>query len=309
VDISAVVVSFDSEKFLEQGIPSLLGQSVPFRRVIIVDNASRDGSRAVIGRFGGVEPLFLPENVGYAAAANRGIAMTVSGLVLVANADVQLHPDFNRQVLEFFTAHPQAGMLSPLLLRFDRRTIDSAGQGRSLGLHPVERGYGRPAARTALAEGEVFSVCGAATVFSRTALERLQVGDEYYDEDFFMFWEDFDIGWRANLLGVKVFFTPKAVAYHFRGATLPRSRWSRVSLALARPAALRYHLVKNRYLTLIKNFRLGRDGWALPFALARDLLWVGALTMRSPQIIIALARSGAVFRRAWEKRGIVKDHE
>lgn len=309
MDISAVVVSFNSEKFLKQNIVSLLKQTVPFNQVIVVDNASDDGSRSVIGSFNGLEAVFLKDNVGYAAAANHGIAKAVSDLLLVANADIHLDPDFNRHVLEFFAAHPQAGMLSPLILRFNRETIDSAGQGRSLALYPFEWGYGRPAARSTFVEREVFSVCGAATVFSRPALERLKVGDEFYDEDFFMFWEDFDIGWRANLMGLKVFFTPKAIAYHFRGGTLNRTWWSRISLALARPASLRYHLVKNRYLTLIKNFRLARDGWALPFVFARDLLWVGALTIRSPKIIIALVRSRAVFKRAWHKRGIMKNHE
>jgi len=137
VDISAVVVSFNSEKFLRQNIASLLQQTVPFRRVIVVDNASGDGSRAVIGSFSGLEPLYLQDNIGYAAAANRGIAKAGSDLVLVANADIHLDPDFNRHVLEFFAAHPQAGMLSPLILRFDRETIDSAGQGRSLALYPL----------------------------------------------------------------------------------------------------------------------------------------------------------------------------
>ena len=74
----------------------------------------------------------------------------------------------------------------------------------------------------ALAERQVFSVCGAATVFSRPALEKLQIGGEYYDEDFFMFWEDFDIGWRAGLLGLQACFAPTAIAYHFRSATLTR---------------------------------------------------------------------------------------
>ena len=93
-------------------------------------------------------------------------------------------------------------------------------------------------------------------MFSRPALEKLKIDGEYYDEDFFMFWEDFDIGWRASLLGLKVFFVPGAVAYHFRSGTLAGTGWARFSLALARPAPLRFHLVKNRYLTLIKNFRL-----------------------------------------------------
>jgi len=309
VDISAVVVSFNSESFLGRNLDSLFRQTVPFRSVVVVDNDSRDGTRAVLASHSALETLLLPENIGYAAAANRGIRATASELVLVANADVFLDTDFNRRALEFFADHPQAGLLSPLLLRFDRETVDSAGQERSLALYPRERGYGRPLARTPLASGEIFSVCGAATVFSRPALERLRIGDEYYDEDFFMFWEDFDLGWRANLLGVKVFFTPRAIAYHFRSATLPRTAWSRFSLAAARPAHLRFHLVKNRYLTLVKNFRWRTSWAALPFVVLKDLLWVGALTFRSPKIIIALARSRELFAKAWKKRKMIHDHE
>lgn len=309
MDISAVVVSFNSERFLERNFRSLFGQTVAFKRVIVVDNASRDGSRDVMASFPGLEKVLLPDNIGYAAAANLGIGRSDSGLVLVANADIFLDPGFNRRVLDFFASRPQAGLLSPLILRFDGQTVDSAGQDCSWALYPRERGYARPRASVALEEREVFSVCGAATVFSRTALEKLKIGNEYYDEDFFMFWEDFDIGWRANLLGLKAFFVPDAVAYHFRSGTLARGGWSRFSLALARPAPLRFHLVKNRYLTLIKNFRLARFWWALPFVVARDLLWAGALTIRSPKIIIALARSAALFRRAREKRKWIKDHE
>jgi GT2 family glycosyltransferase len=309
VDISAVVVSFNSERFLKQNFDSLFGQTSAFKKVIVVDNASRDGSRAVIESFPELDKILLPENIGYAAAANLGIDRLGSDLVLVANADIFLNPDFNRRVLEFFATRPQTGLLSPLILRFDGKTIDSAGQACSWALYPREIGYNRRAGRTPFAEREVFSVCGAATVFSKQALEKLKIGAEYYDEDFFMFWEDFDIGWRANLLGVNVFFAPQAVAYHFRSATLARTGWSRFSLALARPSPLRFHLVKNRYLTLIKNFRLGRSWWRLPFVFIKDLLWVGALTIRSPKIIIALAHSGNIFKRAWNKRKIIKDHE
>jgi GT2 family glycosyltransferase len=124
-----------------------------------------------------------------------------------------------------------------------------------------------------------------------------------------MFWEDFDIGWRARLLGLKTFFSPGPVVYHFRSATLKKTWWSRFSLALARPAPLRFHLVKNRYLTLIKNFRFAQFWWAIPFIVGKDMLWIGALTIRSPKIIIALAGSLDVFKRAWKKRGMIKNHE
>ena len=223
MNISAVVVSFNSERFLKQNFESLFRQTVAFKQVIVVDNASSDDSLAVMDMFPMLKKTVLPVNVGYAAAANLGIRQADSDLVLVANSDIFLASDFNQRVLEFFSGHPQAGLLSPLILRFDRETIDSAGQICSRALYPREAGFNQRLARTCFGEREVFSVCGAATVFSRNALEKLKIDNEYYDEDFFMFWEDFDIGWRAKLLGLKTFFSPGAVVYHFRSATLKKT--------------------------------------------------------------------------------------
>jgi GT2 family glycosyltransferase len=309
VDISAVVVSYNAEKFLRQNFISLFQQSIAFKQVVVVDNGSCDGSIEIIDAFPWLEKIKSAANIGYAAAANLGIRRVDSDLVLVANADIHLASDFNQQVLQFYSKHPQTSLLSPLILRFDGETIDSAGQLFSLALHPREIGYNKKFSKLHLQEREVFSVCGAATVFSKDALEKLRVGDEYYDEDFFMFWEDFDIGWRANLLGMKILFSPQVVVYHFRSGTLKKNWLSRVSLALARPASLRFHLLKNRYLTLIKNFRFSQFWWTLPFIIGKDLLWVGTLTIRSPKIIIALARSKDIFKRAFKKRKMLKNHE
>jgi GT2 family glycosyltransferase len=309
VDISAVVVSFNSQRFLKRNLDSLFRQTTPFTQIIVVDNGSSDGSASVLASFPGLETIFNDANRGYAAAANQGIRRARAELVLVANADIYLADEFNREILRFIACHPRASLVSPLILRFDRSTVDSAGQAYSLSLHPREIGFAQPLSGKFLRERELFSVCGAATVFSRTALEKLKVDDEYYDEDFFMFWEDFDLGWRANQLGLKAFLAPRALAYHYRSGTLEPTRASRFSLALARPAALRLHLIKNRYLTLIKNFRLSRYWWALPFIFVKDLLWVGALTIGAPKIIIALARSRASFARAFAKRSQLKKHE
>lgn len=309
MDICAVVVSYNSEKFLEQNLDSLFRQTIAFKQVIVVDNCSSDQSAAVIAAFPGSEKISSTANIGYAAAANLGINRANADLVLVANADIYLADDFNQRVLHFFAEHPQTSLLSPLILRFDRQTIDSAGQTFSPALYPREIGFNRKLAKTCLNEREVFSVCGAATVFSRKALEKLKIGTEYYDEDFFMFWEDFDMGWRANLFGLKTFFTPQAVAYHFRSGTLKKTWVARLSLSLARPAELRYHLLKNRYLTLIKNFRLARFWWTLPFIVVKDILWVCALTIAAPKIIIALAGSRDTFKRAFKKRRQILGHE
>ena len=102
MDISAVVVSFNSGKFLEQNFRSLFGQTIAFKQVIVVDNGSSDGSPAIMAAFPGLETILLDANIGYAAAANLGIGRADSDLVLVANADIFLADDFNRRVLEFF---------------------------------------------------------------------------------------------------------------------------------------------------------------------------------------------------------------
>ena len=106
MNISAVVVSFNSEKFLKQNFDSLFRQTVAFKEVIAVDNASSDDSQAVMDMFPMLKKTVLPVNVGYAAAANFGIRQTDSDLVLVANSDIFLAGDFNQRVLEFFCESP-----------------------------------------------------------------------------------------------------------------------------------------------------------------------------------------------------------
>lgn len=316
MDISVVVISYNSEKFLEKNLTSLIGQTIPFKEIVVVDNHSSDNSVKIIESYEKdcpfLQKVALAYNSGYAKGANIGICRTHSHLVLVANADTILDDKFNAVVINKFVGDPELSLLSPLIMRFDNRTVDSAGQMYSKSLHPREIGFNQSLPRVNSDEKFVFSVCGAATVFRRSALETLKLDNDYYDEDFFIFWEDFDMGWRAQLLGMKVLFFPNARVCHFRSATLEENFWSclsRVSLALARPAFIKYHLVKNRYLTLIKNFRFKRFYWAIPFIIVKDIFWVGLLTIFSPKIIIGLVKSRKLFKNALAKRKMLKDKE
>ena len=312
MNISVVIVSYNSEKFLEKNLDSLLHQTVKFKQIVVVDNHSADGSLKVIDAFKEkVKIIALDYNSGYSQAANIGIKNTDSHLLLVANSDIILDKNFNARVTEKFQEDQEIAMLSPLILRFDGKTVDSAGQACSPALYPAETGFNRNIddIDIEIREKPVFSVCGAATVFSRKALEQLKINDEYYDEDFFIFWEDFDMGWRANLLGLKVLFYPEAVVYHYRSGTLKRNFLSRFSLALARPAAIKYHLIKNRYLTLIKNFRCKQNYRSIPFIFFKDIIWVTLLTFSSPKIIIALMKSGKYIKPALKKRKEIRSRE
>ncbi len=307
--ISVVIVSYNSERFIKDNIESLLEQSDPFEKIIVVDNCSSDNSVEIIRRFNKISLLPLENNIGYSAALNRGIAESRSDLILLANSDIKLERNFNRIICDKFENDKELDIASPLILRFGGEIIDSAGQSSSASLYPIENGFGSAFIKDQFREEKVFSVCGAATIFRRSSLEKLKIEGEYYDESYFMFWEDFDIGWRANLFGLKIKLIPNAIVFHFRGGTLKMSFLTRFSMALSRPGHIKFHLVKNRYLTLIKNFRLRTNWHQIPMIALKDLIWVGMLTLSSPKIIIKLIGSGKLFRVALRRRKIIKNNE
>jgi len=313
MNISVAIISYNSEKFLHNNIRSLLEQSIPFKHIVIIDNFSSDNSRNIIESYqNSIEPILPDKNTGYAAAANTAIRHILTDreaeLIMVANSDIILDNNFNKNVIEKFEKEQDIGMMSPLILRFDKKTVDSAGQMCSRTLHPVEIGFNHSLEKVDITEKPVFSVCGAATIFTRKTLDILNMEGEYYDEDFFMFWEDFDIGWRANHLNIKTIFFPKAIVYHFRSGTMKKNFFSRFSLALARPPLIKYHLIKNRYLTIIKNFRLRQHVKFLPYAILKDFIWVSLLTLSSPKIIIPLMHSGKHIKHALKKRKLLAEH-
>ena len=307
--ISVVIVNYNSERFLRANIESLLSQTERFHQIIFVDNNSSDRSVEILRRFTDITLIDLRENTGYPAALNRGIRECDSDLILAANSDIRLDKNFVRAISAGFENSPELDIASPLILRFGGDFIDSAGQEPSFALYPVETGFGSVYHPDNVSGGKIFSVCGAATVFRKASLERLKVDEEYYDESYFMFWEDFDIGWRANLYGMNAWLLPEAVVHHYRGGTLKHSFITRFSMALGRPGDIKYHLVKNRYLTLLKNFRWPSDWYRLPVMFLKDLVWVGMLTLSSPKIIIRLLRSGGQFKTALKRRKIIKNNE
>jgi GT2 family glycosyltransferase len=309
LDISVVIINYNGDHFLHENLKSLVDQTIPFKQIIVVDNHSADKSLEILNEFNNVKTIELKYNSGYACGANIGISQCNADLILVANSDTYFERDFNAQVTKKCSEDPEIALLSPLILRFGGKQIDSAGQTYSLGLYPREIGYNQPLQKIEIKEGPVFSVCGAATIIKCSFLDRLKINNEVYDEDYFSFWEDFDLGWRASLLGLKTYFYPQAVAYHYRSGTLKKSFISRWSLSLARSPEIKFHLIKNRYLTLIKNFRWSQFWWTIPFVVIKDIIWVGALTLSSPKIIIKIMLSSKYLRRAFKKRKLIKQNE
>lgn len=298
--VDVVIVAWNAAAYLPACLTSLRSLERPPESVVVVDNASGDGTAALVReRFPEVRLLEPGANVGFCRGNNLGIAATDSPYVLVLNPDTRLEPRFLEEALPAFD-DPDVGIVAGKLLRFDGATLDSAGQELARSRQPRDRGYGRPDRGEFDRDEEVFGACGAAALYRRAMLAGIvDPGGQYFDESFFAFYEDLDLAWRARRLGWTAAYRHRAVGYHARGATArgPAGvrRWAAI---LGRPPEVRFHIVKNRYLTILRNDTAGDYLRNLPFILARDLATAGLLLLASPGVLARLWREREMFRAA-----------
>jgi GT2 family glycosyltransferase len=223
-ELSVVIVSFNSRADLERSLPSVVGAG---REVVVVDNASADGSAELVReRFPGVRVVELPENVGYGAACNEGLRATGRRFVLVLNPDAWPIGDALQRLLACASENATFGALAPQL-----HDLGGTPQPTSMGF-PTRWWTGRPAitsVRPSLSRhlprpgrGRRFLV-GAALLLRREAFE--QVGG--FDRSFFMFSEEVDLCWRLQEAGWRVGVCPGARFVHVGGAST-RREWPRM---------------------------------------------------------------------------------
>jgi len=302
--VAVVIVSWNSRDYLDRCLSSLRGLARPVQQIVVVDNASTDGTPGWLAeRFPEVELLARPANEGFCRANNLGIARTRAPFVLVLNPDTELEPAFLRQLLPAFD-DPDVGLACGKLLRLDRRTLDSAGQNLARSRQPLDRGYGKPDAGQYDVDQAVFGACAAAALYRRAMLDSIvDEGGQFFDETFFAFVEDLDLAWRARRLGWLAAYRFRAVGYHARGGTASGPRWKRrVAAMLGHSPEIRFHIVKNRYLTIMRNDSVAGYWANVPFIWARDLGTLALLLVTSPVVLLRLWRSRQVFAAARTKR-------
>lgn len=222
--VSVIVLSWNSLRFLEACLASVLAQTWPVVELIVVDNASEDGSASFVKeRFASATLVESPVNLGFCGGNNLGLTRAHGAYVLFLNADAILDPNYLEEALKPFAAEGRVGMVAGKVLRFDRLTLDTTGQLMSRSRRVKERGYDEHDRGQYEEPGEVFSVCGAVALYRRSVVDAVSLDGEFFDSDFFAFGEDFDAGWRAQRLGWSCRYQPSAVALHFRGGTQKES--------------------------------------------------------------------------------------
>ncbi|HCK69090.1 MAG TPA: hypothetical protein DHW17_07395, partial [Nitrospina sp.] len=216
--VSVVVPNWNGMRFVGMCLDSLAKLDFEDYEVIVVDNGSADGSREMIEeQYPDVKLLKLPDNMGFAIACNEGIKASNAEYIVLLNNDIEVTPDWLRELYEGMERHPECGMGTTKMMFLDQRDVFyntgdlfhswSAGGGRGQG----EKDLGQYET-----EEYVFGACAGAGIYRREFFN--QVG--LFDEDFFIFAEDVDLNMRGQLQGLKAVYLPKAKVFHIGTATV-----------------------------------------------------------------------------------------
>jgi GT2 family glycosyltransferase len=287
--VSIHIVTYNSAKDIEACLKSVMAQSYPVRQLILVDNASSDGTLERVNRLQleNVTVVANPTNTGFAAAHNQAIRLSTCDYHLVLNPDVTLHPDYLQVLMEAAEHLLEVGSLTGLLLsKSQLGIVDSAGLTITRSRRAFDRGQGEPVSGY-LTQREVFGVSGAAALYSRKMTESISMDGQFFDEAFFAYKEDVDVAWRAQWAGWKAYCVPGATATHERG-------WKKGGRA-ERPLFVRKHSFENRYRLMWKNDRVSRLLLHLPYLLSFELAQLGYLLLKERDLLPAYFR---LFRNA-----------
>jgi GT2 family glycosyltransferase len=241
--VSAIVVNYRRPDLLADCLEALevaLDGAGAGGELIVVDNASRDGSSEMVReRFPGARLIELAENLGFAGAVTRGLDVARGDWILLLNNDAVIASGGVRELLRVAAPDPDVGSVAARMCFADApEVINSAGIGIDrLGV-AYDRLLGEPVAASETQPIEVFGASGGAALYRREMLEA--VGG--FDVSYFFALEDVDLAWRARMAGWRCMYVPSARVEHRHGATGPHQSGFK-----------HYHVGLNRVRTLAKN--------------------------------------------------------
>lgn len=216
-EISVIIPNWNGRPYLETCLNSLEGQDFSGYEVIVVDNGSWDGSvEFVKRRFPKTGIIALEANRGFSRAVNEGIQRARGRYILLLNNDVEADPGLLRHLHGAITASRDADYYACRMMDFgNRELIDGIGDGFPRKGKAFRIGHGAKYGPSFNRRRRVFGACAGAAFYKRTLFEKVGL----FDEDFFAYHEDADWNFRANLMGYRCHYIPRAVVYHMGSST------------------------------------------------------------------------------------------
>ncbi|WP_296818475.1 glycosyltransferase family 2 protein [Brevundimonas sp.] len=286
-EVSVIVVTYESAPVLSRCLAQLRAQTFRDFEVILSDNGSTDGAAKAAAR---ADPsLILLENganLGFAEGNNRAARIAGGRWLALLNPDAFAEPDWLERLMAATRRHPEVKCFTSLQLAADDPAVlDGAGDTMTSTGLPYRMGWRKPRPDH-IAEGEVFSPCGAAMLIERETF--LELGG--FEARFFSYCEDVDLGYRLRLAGGRTRLVPDAVVHHVGSSTLG-----------ARSDFAVFHGFRNRIWCFARN----TPGLVLPFMavahLVATLLLLAGYVARG-QARPALRGVAAALPEVWRMR-------
>jgi GT2 family glycosyltransferase len=243
-DLDCVVVNRDGGEAFFSALSSLRAQAGVTVSILVVDNGSQNSERLRLARdFPEVRLVAFSRNLGFAGAANEGMARGRSPFVLLVNNDAVLSSNYAARLAARMALEERLAAVQGLVLTADGARVDTAGlswnrRGEAVPLHA-----GKNASEIPSEAFEVSGVSATATLYRRAALESVSPQGEVFDRSFFAYYEDVDLSLRLARAGWRFACEPSAVCRHEGSRTGKRT-----------PARRALWTARNRWRTLFRNF-------------------------------------------------------
>lgn len=300
--VSIIIVSYNSLKFLGECLSSVLKTEYDNFEVVLVDNASTDGSIDYVEKkFGHHHRLNIirnEENLGFAEGNNVGVGVAGGDFVVFLNPDTVVKSDWLGELLNVMENNPRIGICQSKLLSMNNPEIlDSAGDFIDYYGVMMRRGGDWKERDKGQYDsvGEIFSARGASMMTRRSVINEVGL----FDPAFFVTYEDIDFCWRARLRGYQVYFVPTSVVYH-------------VGEAFTSTSFKVFFTTRNRIITLIKNYELASLVRFLPHIIVVSIFTIAAELMIRNRPRLACNRLRGIlwvllnFGRVWKEHVKIK---
>lgn len=293
--VAVVIVNYNGGEMLDRCLSALYRQTHKPQRVILVDNHSDafSADRAE-NLYPGIEIIALAENTGFAAANNLAVSKLQDiDWIALLNPDAYAAPDWLEQLLAAAERHPEFAMFGSHMQSADNDTMDGTGDVYHVSGAVWRRDYGKSVAQGCRQDDEIFAPSAAAMLIKRDAFQ--QAGG--FEESFFCYMEDVDLGFRLRLMGQRSMHVANALVTHEGSGVV--GEYSNFHV---------YHGHRNLVWVYVRNM----PGWLLWRYLPQHLLY----NLASIVIFILRGKTGAVLRakrdalkgiaNAWKQRRVIQ---
>ena len=268
--VSVVILSYNSRRYIEKCLDSVLRQDYSNIEILILINGSDDGSAEMIkskySRIRKIKILDPGVNLWFSEGNNYVFAYAKGEYIMALNQDTVLRSNFVRLLVEAMEADSSLGSVTGKLLHYkfeidsETKILDSTGIEMFKTRRVIDRGQWEVDHGQYDHDTNIFGASGAAAIYRKSALELVKTpknggGYEYFDEDFTAYKEDVDLAWRLQLAGYKCRYIPQAVIFHGRnvGRSWPTQLIRFILNRRRQSREIRKLSFKNHYLMMVKN--------------------------------------------------------